>query len=109
MPAAGHGARLIHSIAPNYLLPGGDTQYTPTFVQSVQPTAAEFTGGYDASWGQLQNPSSPNYVPGLVVRPTPGDHEYGDAAEDDRGADVERLELLRQLRARGFERPSGRA
>ncbi|HVA02983.1 MAG TPA: IPT/TIG domain-containing protein, partial [Acidimicrobiales bacterium] len=79
-------ANLVHTIAPNYLLPGGDTQYNPNFTVGVGPGMSDFTAGYDASWGQLQNPTSPNYVPGLVVRPTPGDHEYGDANENDRGA-----------------------
>jgi len=78
-------ANLIHSIGPDYLLPGGDTQYNPTFTEGVGPAMSDFTAGYDASWGQLQNPSSSNYVPGLIVRPTPGDHEYGDAHEDDHG------------------------
>ena len=64
---------------------GGDTQYNPSFTTGVGPSASDFTQGYDASWGQLENPGSGNYLPGLVVRPTPGDHEYGDASEDDRG------------------------
>jgi len=81
-------ASLIASIAPNYLLPGGDTQYTANPTEGGQPTTADYTGGYDAtdSWGGLQNPSSSNYVPGLVVRPTPGDNEYGDNNENDRGS-----------------------
>ena len=66
-------------------MPGGDTQYTPSESEGQQPLASDYTNGYGASWGQLQNPSSGNYVPGLVVRPTPGDHEYGDANENDRG------------------------
>jgi hypothetical protein len=78
-------AKLVHRIAPSYLLPGGDTQYDPSFTEGAQPTAADYTKGYDASWGQLQNSTSANYVPGLAVRPTPGDHEYGDAQENDRG------------------------
>jgi hypothetical protein len=78
-------ANLVHTIGPQYLLPGGDTQYTPNEIEGQQPLASDFTSGYGASWGQLQNPSSGNFVPGLVVRPTPGDHEYGDANETDRG------------------------
>ncbi len=79
-------ASLVHSIGPSYLLPGGDTQYAVSQVEGGQPTAADYTGGYGGSWGQLQNPTSSNYVPGLVVRPTPGDNEYGDANETDSGA-----------------------
>jgi hypothetical protein len=78
-------ASLVASIQPNYLLPGGDTQYTPNEAVGQQPTPTDYSQGYDASWGQLQNPASSNYVPGLVVRPTPGDHEYGDANENDSG------------------------
>ncbi len=78
-------ANLIAGIAPNYLMPGGDDQYTPSESEGQQPLASDYTNGYGASWGQLQNPSSGNYVPGLVVRPTPGDHEYGDANENDMG------------------------
>jgi len=80
-------ASLIHNLGPNYLLPGGDTQYDANPMEGVQPTTADYNGGYDAtdSWGGLQTPSSANYVPGLVVRPTPGDNEYGDANENDRG------------------------
>ena len=78
-------ANLIHSIGPQYLLPGGDTQYTPSESEGQQPALSDFTDGYGASWGQLQNSSSGNYIPGLIVRPTPGDHEYGDASENDSG------------------------
>ena len=79
-------ANLIHNIAPNYLLPGGDTQYDAHPVEGGQPTTTDYTDGYDGSWGQLQNPGSSDYVAGLVVRPTPGDNEYGDANENDRGS-----------------------
>ena len=82
---SGATANLIHSVAPNYLLAGGDTEYNPNWAVGVQPSAADYTAGYDATWGQLQNPMSSNYVPGLVVRPTPGDHEYGDFNENDSG------------------------
>ncbi len=78
-------ANLVASLNPDYLLPGGDTQYTPSESEGQQPLSSDYTSGYGASWGQLQNPSSGNYVPGLVVRPTPGDHEYGDANENDMG------------------------
>jgi len=81
-------ANLIAGIAPNYLLPGGDDQYTPSESEGQQPLLSDFTNGYGASWGQLQNPSSGDYVPGLVVHPTPGDHEYGDANENDRGTNL---------------------
>ncbi len=83
-------ANLVKSISPNYLLPGGDTQYLPsaTYREGLQPAPSDFAGGYGASWGQLQNPASPLYVAGLVVRPTPGDHEYGDALETDRGTSL---------------------
>ncbi len=78
-------ADLVAGIQPQYLLPGGDTQYTPSESEGQQPLVSDFTAGYGASWGQLQNPSSGDYVPGLIVRPTPGDHEYGDANENDSG------------------------
>jgi len=78
-------ATLVAGIKPNYLLPGGDTQYAATETEGGQPTSTDYTDGYGGSWGQLQNPSSPDYVPGLVVRPTPGDNEYGDANETDSG------------------------
>jgi hypothetical protein len=79
-------ANLIASLNPDYLLPGGDTQYMPSESEGQQPAQSDYTQGYDASWGELQNPMSSDYVPGLVVRPTPGDHEYGDANENDRGS-----------------------
>jgi IPT/TIG domain/Calcineurin-like phosphoesterase len=80
-------AALVQSINPSYLLPGGDTQYPPTanYSEGQQPSISEYAGGYGASWGQLQNPASPLYVPGLIVRPTTGGHEYGDFNENDRG------------------------
>src|ERR1700688_4204688 len=77
-------AGLVHSLAPNYLLSGGDTQYTPAESEGQQPLAAD----YNASWGGLQTSGNSNFVPGLVVRPTPGDHEYGDALENDRGSSL---------------------
>jgi len=77
---------LVAAIRPNYLLPGGDTQYAATETEGGQPTATDYADGYGGSWGQLQNPSSSDYVSGLVVRPTPGDNEYGDANETDSGA-----------------------
>ncbi len=79
-------ASLIHSLAPNYLIAGGDTQYTPTSTEGVQPQTSDYTAGYGGSWAGLQTSGNANFVPGLVVRPTPGDHEYGDANETDRGA-----------------------
>ncbi|HEY5025508.1 MAG TPA: IPT/TIG domain-containing protein, partial [Acidimicrobiales bacterium] len=79
-------ASLIHSLSPNYLIAGGDTQYTPTATEGVQPAAADYTAGYGGSWAGLQTSGNANFVPGLVVRPTPGDHEYGDANENDRGS-----------------------
>jgi hypothetical protein len=80
-------AALVHTINPSYLLTGGDTQYLPSagYTEGQQPAPSDYTGGYGASWGQLQNPASALYVPGLVVRPTPGNREYGDALETDRG------------------------
>src|SRR5579863_281493 len=69
-------ANLIHRLSPNYLLPGGDTQYDPSQTQGVQPSAGDYTSGYGASWGQLQGGSL--NVPGMQVYPSPGDHEYGD-------------------------------
>jgi IPT/TIG domain/Fibronectin type III domain/Calcineurin-like phosphoesterase len=83
-------ANAVSQIQPNYLLPGGDTQYTPsaTYLEGQQPASTDFSGGYGASWGQLQNPASPLHVPGLVVRPTPGDHEYGDYNENNSGLNL---------------------
>jgi hypothetical protein len=79
-------ASLIHGLAPNYLIAGGDTQYTPTSTEGVQPQMSDYTAGYGGSWAGLQTSGNANFVPGLVVRPTPGDHEYGDANETDRGS-----------------------
>jgi len=63
----------IAAIAPQYLLPLGDTQYASgPPQQGVQPSAADYQGSYNKSWGALSA-----RVPGLVARPVPGNHEYG--------------------------------
>ncbi|MDQ1426011.1 MAG: hypothetical protein QOD72_3509, partial [Acidimicrobiaceae bacterium] len=67
-------ANLVAGIAPRYLFPVGDTQYK---LGGFEPTVDDFTRGYDISWGRLGS-----RVPGLAVRPVPGNHEYGD---DDNG------------------------
>lgn len=66
-------AHQIIGVAPNYLLPLGDLQYGGSGGQGVQPSAAEYQGSYNPSWGAIAG-----QVPGLVVRPVPGNHEYGD-------------------------------
>src|ERR1700688_3961060 len=81
-------AGLVHSLAPNYLLSGGDPRYPPAESEGQQPLASDYSAGYNASWGGLQTSGNSNFVPGLVVRPTPGDHEYGDALENDRGSSL---------------------
>ena len=100
-------ANLISGLAPSYLLPGGDTQKTPTssWWFPRRRTTSEATTGAGA---QLQRPTSSNYLPGLVVRPTPGDHENGDSKRGRPGGAVERRPLLRQLRAVGPQRPPRR-
>ena len=79
-------ANLAESIAPEYVMPGGDTQYTndEPETEGEQPPMSDFTGGFDATWGQLVS-SDPNLV---HMWPTPGDHEYGDGNESDRGTSL---------------------
>lgn len=63
----------VAAIGPQYLLPLGDTQYASGAPQQgVQPSAADYQGSYNTSWGALAQ-----RVPGMVVRPVPGNHEYG--------------------------------
>lgn len=69
-------ANRIKAITPSYLLPIGDTQYDLAMEQGQQPSISQYTNGYGASWGQL-----PGSIAGLTVRPTPGNHEWGDPNE----------------------------
>jgi hypothetical protein len=73
---AGATANTIASIAPKYLLPLGDTQYRDNASQGQEPTPAMYQNGYGTTWGRLTT-----RVPGLVVRPIAGNHEYGDLTE----------------------------
>lgn len=67
----------IATIAPQYLLPLGDTQYAAVPErQGVQPAAADYRASYNTSWGAVP-------VPGMTVRPVPGNHEYGDMDRSD--------------------------
>ena len=74
----GATASAISSVAPNYLLPLGDDQYSDSATQGQPPTGSMYTNGYGASWGKLATS-----VPGLVVRPVPGNHDWGDVNETD--------------------------
>ncbi|MDQ6838685.1 MAG: hypothetical protein M3137_10220, partial [Actinomycetota bacterium] len=72
-------ANEIASIAPQYLLPIGDTQYNDfSMPQGTQPTSADYANSYDPTWGRLGA-----RVPGLTVRPVAGNHEYGDVVDSD--------------------------
>jgi hypothetical protein len=70
-------AQQIAGIGPRYLLPIGDTQYGP-LTQGVQPSATDYKKSYDATWGAVN-------VPGMVVRPVPGNHEYGNVTGSNSG------------------------
>jgi hypothetical protein len=69
-------ANTVVSMAPNYVLPLGDTQYANGVAQGTQPTLTQYTKGYGASWGKLES-----RIPGVIVRPVTGNHEYGDFTE----------------------------
>ena len=72
-------ANLIVGLAPNYLLPLGDNQYaSKSAPQGTQPSSADYQHSYNKTWGTLESK-----VPGLVVRPVPGNHEYGANINDD--------------------------
>src|SRR3954466_14547186 len=73
---AGATANTIAAIAPQYLLPLGDTQYRDNAAQGQEPTLAAYQNGYGRSWGGLSS-----RVPGITIRPVPGNHEYGDQDE----------------------------
>jgi len=52
----------------------GDVQYAASSSRrGVQPTASDYRNSYSKTW--CKTGAS---VPGLVVRPVPGNHEYGD-------------------------------
>ncbi len=70
-------ADLAVSLAPRYVLPVGDTQYLENQVQGNEPSLDAYRAGYGGSWGTI-----PTRVAGAVVRPVPGNHEYGDMRED---------------------------
>ncbi len=72
-------ANLIVGVAPDYLLPLGDNQYpSKSAPQGTQPSAGDYQNSYNKTWGTLQS-----QVPGLIVRPVPGNHEYGANLDDD--------------------------
>jgi len=66
-------ANLIKGMAPGYLLPLGDVQYTDNLPQGTPPTPSMYTNGYDRAWGTI-----PAAVPGISVNPTAGNHDWGD-------------------------------
>lgn len=70
-------AASIMGMRPNYVLPLGDEQYANGVSQGTQPTLSQYARGYGASWGQFER-----RIPGVVVRPVAGNHEYGDFAEN---------------------------
>lgn len=69
-------ANRVLAMNPSYLLPIGDQQYANGVAQGTQPTLTQYRNGYGASWGTLASK-----LPGLVVRPVTGNHEYGDFTE----------------------------
>lgn len=66
-------ARQIADLRPSHLFVLGDSQYSNDAVQGEQPTLDMYRRGYGASWGATKS-----QLPGLAVRPAPGNHEYGD-------------------------------
>ena len=67
-------ANQVVRLAPNYLLPLGDLQYAAGGApQGTQPTASDYRNSYNQTWGKIST-----RLPALVVRPVPGNHEYGD-------------------------------
>ena len=66
----------IASMSPQYVLPLGDQQYINNISQGQQPTLSQYQAGYGQSWGKLAS-----RIPGVAIRPVPGNHDYGDAAE----------------------------
>jgi hypothetical protein len=73
-------ANQVVNIAPQFLLPLGDNQYLNSSTQGAEPSLANYQASYGASWGQIAGK-----VPGLVVRPVPGNHEYGDVSDTNTG------------------------
>ncbi len=75
-------ANEVGSIAPQYLLPMGDTQYDNTASQGTQPPTSYYTSSYDATWGALASTKG-GPVPNQNIHPIPGNHEYGDVNDTD--------------------------
>jgi hypothetical protein len=73
-------AKEVVSLHPQYLLPIGDEQYLDSTTEGQQPTLTQYQQGYGASWGKIQTAAE---VPGIVVHPVPGNHDYGDVVECD--------------------------
>ena len=71
----------IKSIAPQYVLPLGDLQYDDTATQGTVPPLSYYQRGYDPTWGSIASS-----LPGVLVRPVPGSHDYGDVGENLKGA-----------------------
>jgi hypothetical protein len=72
----------IANIAPQYLLPMGDTQYDEAASQGTEAPLADYQTSYDAIWGTLASTQG-GPVPNQNIHPIPGGHEYGDV--DDSG------------------------
>ena len=70
-------ANQVVGIAPQFLLPLGDNQYLNSDTQGAEPSLADYQKSYGTSWGQIAA-----RVPGIVVRPVPGNHEYGDVSDN---------------------------
>src|SRR3954469_3386314 len=73
---AGATADTVVGLAPQYVLPLGDTQYSDAANQGEQPTLAQYTNGYGQPWGRRGS-----RLPSTTVRPVAGNHEYGDMSE----------------------------
>jgi len=56
--------------------------------------------------GPAPEPEQRGLCPGLVVHPTPGDHEYGDANENDRGTNLSMPRILQYFDGLG-DLPAG--
>ncbi len=70
-------ANLVAGIAPQYLLPVGDTQYDNSASQGTQPPLSYYQTSYDGSWGKLASTQG-GPVPNQNIHPIAGNHEYGD-------------------------------
>ena len=70
-------ANVVAGIAPQYLLPMGDTQYDNSASQGTQPPLSYYQTSYDGSWGNLASTQG-GPVPNQNIHPIAGNHEYGD-------------------------------